>query len=79
MTSFITYKISHTQTILVIMVFRDCKSIILNDFKRLFESKTLNCVLCGDFYGEKMCPGTQRKSSIRAHCFSNDLSRVFIF
>ena len=48
------------------MVFRDCNSIILNDFISLFESKTWNCVLYGDFYGEKMCPSTQRKSSIRA-------------
>ena len=78
-TSFIKYKISYTQAILVIMVFRDCNSIILNDFKRFFESKTWNCVLYGYFYGGKMCPSTQRKSSIRAHCFSNNLSRVFKF
>ena len=78
-TSFIGYKISYTQTILAIMVFRDSKSNILNDFRRLFQSKTWNCVLYGDFYGGKMCTGTQRKSSIRIHCFSNDHSRVFKF
>ena len=38
--SFIRYKISYTQTILVIMVFRDCNSNILNDFKILFDSMT---------------------------------------
>ena len=38
--NFIRYKNFYTQTILVIMVFRDCNSNILNDFKRFFESKT---------------------------------------
>ena len=47
--SFIRHKISYTQTILVIMVFTDCDSNILNDFKRFFESKTWNCVLYGEF------------------------------
>ena len=61
------------------MVFTHCNYNILNDVKRFFESKTWNCVLYGDFYGEKMCTSTQRKSRIRAHCFSNDLSRVFEF
>ena len=66
--SFIKYKISYTQTILVVMVFRDCNSNIFNDFKRFFESKTWNCVLYGDFCG-KICvltPDTQRKTRIRA-------------
>ena len=39
-TSFIRYKISYTQTILVIMVLRDCNSNIFNDFKRFFHSMT---------------------------------------
>ena len=39
-TSFIRYKISYTQTILVIMVLRDCNSNIFNDFKRFFDSMT---------------------------------------
>ena len=76
-TSFVRYKISYTQTILVIMAFRDCNSNIFIDFKRFLESKTWNCVLYGEFYEEKMCLSTQRKSRIRAHCFSNHLSRVF--
>ena len=39
--SFIRYKISCTQTILVIMVLiRDCNSNIFNDFKRFFDSMT---------------------------------------
>ena len=37
--SFIRYKISQIQTILVIMVLRDCNSNILNDFIRFFEFK----------------------------------------
>ena len=57
--SFIRYKISYTQTILVIIVFRDCNSNILNDFKRFFESKTRNCVLYGEFCRENMCPDSQ--------------------
>ena len=52
-TSFFRYKISYTRTILVIMIFRDCNSNILNGFKRFFVSKTWNCVLYGEFYGEK--------------------------
>ena len=36
LTSFIRYKISYTQTIIVIRVYRDCNSNILNDFKRYF-------------------------------------------
>ena len=47
------------------MVFRDCNSNILNDFKRFFESKTYNCVLYGEFCRENMCPGAQRNSRIR--------------
>ena len=39
-TSFIRYKIYYTQTILVIMVLRDCNSNIFNDFKIFFDSKT---------------------------------------
>ena len=38
--SFIRYKISYTQTILVIIVFRDCNSNTFNDLKRFFESET---------------------------------------
>ena len=38
--SLIRYKISYTQTILVIMVYRYCNSNFLNDFKRFFESMT---------------------------------------
>ena len=45
---------SFTQTILVIMVFRDCNSNIFNDFKRFIESKTWNCDLYSEFYGENM-------------------------
>ena len=52
-TSFFRYKIYYTRTILVIMVFRDCNSNILNGFRRFFESKTWNCVLYGEFYGGK--------------------------
>ena len=59
------YKIIYSQTILAIMVFKDSKSNILDDFRRLFQSKTRNCVLYGEFYGGKMCPGTQRKSRIK--------------
>ena len=33
-------KISYTQTILAIMVFRDCNSNILNDFEIFFDSMT---------------------------------------
>ena len=39
-TSFIKYKIFYTQTILVIMVLRECNSNIFNDFKRFFDSMT---------------------------------------
>ena len=53
-TSFVRYKISYTQTILVIMVFRECKSNIFNDFKRFLESKTWNCVCMVNFM-EKKC------------------------
>ena len=53
MTSFIRYKISYTQTILVIMVFRDSKSNILNDFRRLFQSKTWTVFCMVIFMGEK--------------------------
>ena len=74
-TSLIRYKISYTQTILVILVFRDCNSNIFNDFKRSFESKTWNCVLYGKFCGEIMCPGTQQKSRIRAYA---SVKNVFI-
>ena len=77
--SFIRYKISYTQTILVIMIFRGRNSNIFNDFRRFLESKTWNYVLYGDFYGKKMWPSMQRKSRIRAHCFPNDHSRVFKF
>ena len=52
------------------MVFRDCNSNILNDFKRFFESKTWNCVLYGEFCGENMCPDTQGKLRIRATAYS---------
>ena len=51
------------------MVFRYCNSNILNDFKIFFESKTWDCVLYGEFCGEKMCPDTHAKTRIRAHCF----------
>ena len=66
---------SYTQTILVIMDLRDCNSNIFNDCKRLFESKTWNCVLYGEFYVEKMCPGTQRKSRIKV---TASVKNVFI-
>ena len=65
----------YTQTILAIMIFRDCNSNILNDFNRFIESKTWNCVLYGEFYGGKMCPGTQRKSRIKV---STSVKNVFI-
>ena len=39
-TSLIRYKISFTQTNLVIMVFRECNSNIFNDDKIFFECKT---------------------------------------
>ena len=74
-TSFFRYTISYTRTILVIMVFRDCNSNILNGFKRFFETKTWNCVLYGDFYGGKMCPGTQQKSRIKV---TASVKNVFI-
>ena len=45
------YKMIYTQTILAIMIFRDCNSNILNDFNRFIESKTWNCVLYGEFMG----------------------------
>ena len=61
------------------MIFRDCNSTILNDFIRFFESKNWNCVLYGEFCVKNMCPGSQRNSRIRDHCFSNYLSRVFKF
>ena len=38
---------------LVIMVFRDCNSNILNDFIRFFESMNWNCVLYGEFCEKK--------------------------
>ena len=73
--SFIMYKMIYTQTILAIMIFRDCNSNILNDFNRFIESKTWNCVLYGEFYGGKMCPGTQRKSRIKV---ATSIKNVFI-
>ena len=42
------------------MVFRDCNSNILNDFKR-FSSLRPITVFCG----ENMCPGAHRNSRIR--------------
>ena len=65
----------YTRTILVIMIFRERNSNILNDVNRFIESKTWNCVLYGEFYGEKMCPGTQRKSRIKV---STSVKNVFI-
>ena len=65
----------YIQTILVIMIFRECYSNILNDFNRFIKSRTCNCVLYGEFYGEKMCPGTQRKSRIKV---STSVKNVFI-
>ena len=38
--TFIWYKIFYTQTMLVIIVFRDCNSNTFNDLKRFFESET---------------------------------------
>ena len=79
-TSLIGYIISYTQTILVIMVFRDRNSNSFHDFKRFFDSITyLEMCLIWRVLRRKMCPGTQRKSRIRAHCFSNYLSRDFKF
>ena len=37
------------------------------------ESKTWNCVLYGDFYGGKMCFGTQRKSRIKVTASVNNV------
>ena len=74
--SLIRYKISYTQTILVIMVFRDCNSNILNDSKRFFESKTYNCVLYDEFCGENMCPGAQRNSRIRVTASVKNVSII---
>ena len=66
MTSFVKYKIFYTQTILVIIVFRDCNSNIFNDFKRFFESKTWNCVLYGEFYGEKCVLARSENRELRS-------------
>ena len=54
MTSFVSYNIVYTQTILVIMVLRDCYSKIFNDFKKIFESKTRS-VFCMLSLVEKKC------------------------
>ena len=69
------YKMIYTQTILAIMILRDCNSNILNDFNRFIESKTWNCILYDENYGGKMCPGTQRKSRIKV---ATSVKNVFI-
>ena len=52
--SLIRYKISYTQTILVIMVFSDCYSNILNDLKD-FSSLRPRTVFCMVSFVDKIC------------------------
>ena len=72
----------HSISATIILIFeisltlRDCNSNIFNDFIRFFESKNWNCVLYGEFCEKIMCPGTQRKSRIKATASVKNVSII---